>query len=104
MFGFDSATETAPTDPVLKNASETLRHVDAGVVGLPDAAAGRAHVVGERLRGDAGDRRHASAAIGTDAAPPQRVVEAAASRLCQQWMCERHDGQRPEGKAESVHG
>ena len=47
----------------------------AGVVGLPDAAAGRAHVVDERLAGDAGDRRHAAAAIRADAAPAQRRAE-----------------------------
>ena len=76
----------------------------AGVVGLPHATASGAHVVRQRLCGDAGDRGHAPAAIGTDAAPLQRVVETAAARLCEQRMCERHDGERPEGKAESVHG
>src|SRR4030065_178495 len=36
-FGSDSATAIAPTDPVLKNPSDTLRHVSPASSGLPPA-------------------------------------------------------------------
>ena len=46
-----------------------IRHIDPGVTGigsLPDAAAGRTHIEGEGLRGDAGDGGNAAAALGAD--------------------------------------
>src|SRR5262245_31551682 len=57
---------------------KTVRHIRpdrARIVSLPDAAAGRAHVVDQRLAGDAGNRRHAASAIRTDTAPTQGRAE-----------------------------
>src|SRR5215831_2587224 len=54
----------------------SVRHVvprQAGILCLPDTAAGRAHVVDERLRGDAGDSGDTPAAEWTDVPPSQRI-------------------------------
>ena len=48
---------------------------DAAIVGLPDAAAGGAHVVDVRLTGNAGHRGDAAAAVRTDAAPAERLEQ-----------------------------
>src|SRR5437867_3210324 len=47
----------------------------AGVLGFPDAAAGRTHVVDERPRGDTCNRGDASATVRADAAPMERFRE-----------------------------
>ena len=47
---------------------------DAVVPGLPDAAAGRAHVEHAGLRAHAGRRRRAAAAVRPDRSPPQILI------------------------------
>ena len=69
--GFESATSIAPIDPVGIWPSETGVQRDAVVLGLPDAAAGRAHVEHVGLRAHAGRRRHAAAAERADRPPAQ---------------------------------
>jgi hypothetical protein len=70
----------------------------AGIVGLPHTAAGGAHVVHQRLAGDAGHGGDAAAAVRPDAAPTQRIGEPGA-RLSDDRMHERRDGDRKGGKA-----
>ena len=58
-----------------EKAVRDIRPDRASIVGLPDASAGRAHVVDKRLARDAGNRRHTASAIRADAAPAQRRAE-----------------------------
>ena len=66
---------------------------DPGVLGLPDAAAGGAHVVHERLGGHACDSRHAAATVRPDAAPAECAVQTAA-RLTENRRSAPGDGDR----------
>ena len=75
MFGFDSETSIDPIEPVAICPSQIGVQSVAAVLGLPDAAAGGAHVVGAGLAAHAGDRGHASAARGPDVPPAEILIE-----------------------------
>ena len=59
----------------VEEAVRDVAPVEAAIGGLPDAASASAHVKGHFVLGVAGDGDHASAAMGTDAAPLQLVQQ-----------------------------
>ena len=75
-----------PDGARLEGAVGDVPPADAHVVGLPDAAAGGAHVVRLRVADDAGGRVGAAAAEGPDGAPLDGLEDAVGSS---------HGGRRP---------
>ena len=73
-LGFDGATSIEPIEPVVDLPVADRLPRDAGVVGLPHAAADPAEVERVRLLPHAGIGRDASAARGADA-PPLQLLE-----------------------------